>query len=509
MPDRAGVLAEVTTLAGHARRQHLRPRDRPLQRGRAGRADPPRRGRRRRAPAGRARRPGLPPVGHPAGVSGAAGSDAGRPDRRGPFDVVVSLPGSKSITNRALVCAALADGTSTLTNALHADDTEAMVDGLRALGAEVDADWGAGRLVVTGTAGQPTATWRSSTPGSRGPQPGSCCPSRRWARGIGASTARTGCASDRWRRSLDAVRALGAAVHDVGAPGHLPVEVDGGTLVGGEVAVRGDVSSQFLSGLLLAGPAMRSGLVARLVGDLVSQPYVDMTVAVMASFGVQVEQPGRRAPGSSPRRRTVPPTSPSSPTPAPRRTSSRRLLCWAVAPPWTASVTASLQGDLAFVDVLEQMGATVERGDGPHDGHRHRAAARRRGRHEPAVGHRADAGGGGRLRRRPDTGHRHRVHPREGDRSGGERGRRAAPARDRRRSRSPTGSRSTPAPLRPATVQTYDDHRMAMAFALAGLRSDGVQIADPGCVAKTFPGYWRLLDELRAPSASGAMVRRP
>jgi 3-phosphoshikimate 1-carboxyvinyltransferase len=65
------------------------------------------------------------------------------------------------------------------------------------------------------------------------------------------------------------------------------------------------------------------------------------------------------------------------------------------------------------------------------------------------------------------------------------------------------------APLRAATIQTYDDHRMAMAFALAGLRSEGVQIADPGCVAKTFPGYWHLLDGLREPSHGGAMVRRP
>ena len=73
----------------------------------------------------------------------------------GPLDVVVSLPGSKSITNRALVCAALADGTTTLTNALHADDTEAMVEGLQALGAEIEAHWAEGRLVVQGTAGRP------------------------------------------------------------------------------------------------------------------------------------------------------------------------------------------------------------------------------------------------------------------------------------------------------------------------------------------------------------------
>src|SRR5690348_7943075 len=73
----------------------------------------------------------------------------------GPLDVVVSLPGSKSITNRALVCAALADGTSTLTNALHADDTEAMVDGLQSMGADIDARWSDARLVVTGTSGRP------------------------------------------------------------------------------------------------------------------------------------------------------------------------------------------------------------------------------------------------------------------------------------------------------------------------------------------------------------------
>jgi 3-phosphoshikimate 1-carboxyvinyltransferase len=70
----------------------------------------------------------------------------------------------------------------------------------------------------------------------------------------------------------------------------------------------------------------------------------------------------------------------------------------------------------------------------------------------------------------------------------------------------PDGFVVRPRPIRPATVQTYDDHRMAMAFALVGLRAPGVQIADPSCVAKTFPGFWAFLDELRAPSAAGAMV---
>ena len=92
----------------------------------------------------------------------------------GPIDVVVNLPGSKSITNRALVCAALADGTSVLTNVLHADDTEAMVEGLRALGAEIDADWAARRIAVEGTAGTPRSpTWPWWTPASRVPRVGS------------------------------------------------------------------------------------------------------------------------------------------------------------------------------------------------------------------------------------------------------------------------------------------------------------------------------------------------
>jgi 3-phosphoshikimate 1-carboxyvinyltransferase len=169
----------------------------------------------------------------------------------------------------------------------------------------------------------------------------------------------------------------------------------------------------------------------------------------------------------------------------------------------------SLQGDLAFVDVLEQMGAEVERG-----------------RSDTAVT------GTGRLRgvevdmsQLSDTAPTLAVvaafadgptrmtgigfiRSKETDRVGNvvaELRRLGVDAEEE-----PDGMTIRPGgALRSATVQTYDDHRMAMAFALAGLRSAGVQIADPGCVAKTFPGYWHLLDGLRDPSQGGAMVRRP
>ena len=177
----------------------------------------------------------------------------------GPIDVVVALPGSKSITNRALVCAALARGTSILTNALHADDTEAMVEGLRALGAQIDADWGPRRIVVEGTAGNPVADVALVDARLSGTTSRFLLP----VAGLGEGLRRVDAANRMRERPmgdvLDAVRTLGAAVHEVGAPGHLPVEVQGGSLAGGEVVVRGDVSSQYLSGLLLAGPAMPRG----------------------------------------------------------------------------------------------------------------------------------------------------------------------------------------------------------------------------------------------------------
>jgi 3-phosphoshikimate 1-carboxyvinyltransferase len=425
----------------------------------------------------------------------------------GPIDVVVSLPGSKSITNRALVCAALADGSSTLTNALHADDTEAMVEGLRALGAQIDADWAGGRLVVAGAAGRPISDVAIVDARQSGTTARFLLP----VAGLGEGHRRVDAANRMRERPmaevLDAVRALGAEVHDIGAPGHLPVEVVGGTLAGGEVLVRGDVSSQFLSGLLLAGPAMRTGLTARLVGGLVSQPYVDMTVAVMATFGVAVERPDAETWLVAPQTYCA-----ADITIEPDASAASYIFAAAALLGGSATVTglgeASLQGDLAFVDVLEQMGASAER-----------------------TTDRTTVTGTGSLRgvdvdmsQLSDTAPTLAVvaafadgptrvtgigftRGKETDRVGNvvaELRRLGIDAIEER-----DGFAVHPGPLRAATVQTYDDHRMAMAFALAGLRSDGVQIADPECVAKTFPGFWRLLDELRAPSESGAMVRTP
>jgi 3-phosphoshikimate 1-carboxyvinyltransferase len=423
-----------------------------------------------------------------------------------PFDVVVSLPGSKSITNRALVCAALAEGTSVLTNALHADDTEAMVDGLRAMGVAIEADWAERRVEVTGTGGRPASDATLVDARLSGTTSRFLLPVAALGDGLrrvdGANRMRERPMGD----VLDAVRALGATVHDVGSPGHLPVEVLGGSLVGGEVEVRGDVSSQFLSGLLLAGPAMPRGLVVRLVGELVSQPYVRLTEQVMADFGVAVERPDDRT-------WTVAPQGYRAAELAIEPDASAASYAFAAAALLDSTVrvaglgTTARQGDVAFVDLLAEMGAEVRRdaesttvrGTGNlvgievdmaqiSDTAQTLAAVA-----AFAVGSTQVTGIGF-------------IRGKETDRIG------AVVAELHRlgldATEEPDGFTVRPGPIRPATVQTYGDHRMAMAFALVGLRAPGIQVADPGCVAKTFPGFWHLLDGLRDPSQGGTMVHR-
>lgn len=424
----------------------------------------------------------------------------------GPLDSVVVLPGSKSITNRALVCAALADGVSTLSHALHADDTEAMAEGLRVLGADVAADWEAGTVRVTGTGSLPSSDAVLVNARLSGTTARFLLPVCGLGRGLRRLDAANRMRERPMREAITAVRALGGEVREVGAPGHLPVEVQGGSLLGGVVSVSGEVSSQFLSGLLLAAPAMPNGLVARLHGALVSEPYVALTAAVMGQFGVVVERPDERTWVVAPQ-----PYLPAQLAIEPDASAASYVLAAAALLGGRVVVsglgTASRQGDVAFVDLLEAMGAKVERAPGF-------LAVTGRGQ---LRGIEAD------LTHLSDTAQTLAVVAAFAEGStrvtgigfirGKETNRIAAVVTELRRlgieaEEEPDGFVVHPGPMRPAVVETYDDHRMAMAFALAGLRIPGMAIADPACVAKTFPGYWRLLDELRDPAHDGTMVHR-
>jgi 3-phosphoshikimate 1-carboxyvinyltransferase len=241
---------------------------------------------------------------------------------------------------------------------------------------------------------------------------------------------------------------------------------------------------------------MRTGLTIHLEGDLVSQPYVDMTVAVMAAFGVVVDRPGPRTWRVEPQtyRGTEYHVEPDA---------SAASYALAIPAIVGGSVrveglgTASLQGDIGFADLLGRMGARVEWADtsvAVHGtGELHGIEADLSQMSDTAQTLAVVAAFADSPSRLTGIGF---IRRKESDRIGDvvtELRRAGIDAEEE-----PDGLVVRPAPVRPATIETYDDHRMAMSFALLGLRAPGIRIADPGCVAKTFPGYWAMLDGLRA-----------
>jgi 3-phosphoshikimate 1-carboxyvinyltransferase len=413
-----------------------------------------------------------------------------------PLDAVVAPPGSKSITNRALVTAALAGGESVLDGALVADDTEAMAGCLRALG--IGVAWDGTTVRVSGAGGAipaPAAELdaRQSGTTARFVLPLLALGSGRY-RLDGAPQLRGRPMGD----GTAAARALGAEV-DGDA---LPVVVRGhGPAPGGTVRVAADVSSQFASGLLLAGPCTTGGLRLELTTDAVSQPYLDLTVAVMAAFGAEVEGRYAVAPtGYRPARYRIEPDA------------SAASYLWAAAAIAGGRVTVpglgdgALQGDARFAAVLARMGATVERTAGattvvgPEELHGIEVDMADISDTVPTLA--VVAAFARSATRITGVGF---IRRKESDRIG-------AVVTELRRcgvdaEEEPDGLVVRPAAVPGATgpagphaarFATYDDHRIAMAFALVGLRVPGVEVDGAECVAKTFPGYFAVLAGLRS-----------
>ncbi|MFO0960253.1 MAG: 3-phosphoshikimate 1-carboxyvinyltransferase [Isosphaeraceae bacterium] len=405
-----------------------------------------------------------------------------------PPEVSVRVPGSKSLTNRALIVAALARGPSRLEGALDSDDTRVMVEALRQLGLKVDHDSGSATIAIEGCGGRFPTREASLFVANSGT-------SLRFltamlATGLGKFHL-DGTPRMRERPVADLLMALNRlgsfAKSDLGT-GCPPVTIDADGLDGGIVDVRGDTSSQFLSGLLMALPYARGRTTVEVLGTLVSQPYVSMTIAVMAEFGHRIAQHKFQKfsvePGSYTGRRFAiePDASAASYFFAAAAVTGGKVTVEGLG-------TTSLQGDLAFVDLLEHMGCKVERG-----GHSTTVNG------GPLVGVDVDmnaisdtamtmavvalfADGVTRIRNIAHVRHK------ETDRI-------AALAAELRKlgavvDEQPDGLLIVPPEkIRPASIATYDDHRMAMAFAVAGLRAPGITIEDPGCVAKTYPKFW-------------------
>lgn len=429
-----------------------------------------------------------------------------------PPDATVSVPGSKSLTNRALVLAALAVGTSRLTNALFSDDTAVMVESLGRLGIRVEVDPAALTMTVHGRGGVIPEDSAELFAGGAGTAArfltAVACLGHGRYRIDGIPRMRERPIQD----LVDALGMLGASVTATG--GYPPVTVEARGLRGGRAVVRGDVSSQFVSALLMAAPYADGDVEVVVEGRLVGAPYVEMTLAVMEAFGVEVDRDGLRrfhvSAGQRYRSREY--------TVEPDASSAAYFLAAAAITGGRVAVPGlsarSLQADAGFADVLEQMGCRVERSPdltavqgpgGPQDPGSRAGPGYPR---EPGFLRGIDvdmramsdqtmtlaaiapfAAGPTRIR-----GVAHIRHQ-ESDRL-------AATAAELRRigqevEEHDDGLGIDPRPVRPALIQTYEDHRIAMAFAVTGLRAPGIAIADPGCVAKTFPDFFERLEGLR------------
>jgi 3-phosphoshikimate 1-carboxyvinyltransferase len=415
------------------------------------------------------------------------------------LDAEVRVPGSKSITNRALVCAALAAGRSELRGALRADDTEAMVGCLQTLGADIDADWGADRIEVEGTGGRLARGPVDVDARMSGTTARFIAPLLALGEGEYRLTGHPQLAARPMGPTFAALRDLGADVAEEDRPGRLPAVVRApGRLPGGTVQIPGDVSSQFLSGLLMAAPLMRRGLVVDLTSGLVSTPYVALTESVMGRFGVSVQHRGDGADfvvaagGYRPARIAVEPDA----------TAASYFFAAAAICGGRVRVTGlgrgSVQGDLRFLDVLAQMGVDVEIGNDWVEVH---GAGELRGVtvdladiSDTAPTLAVVAACASTPSRVTGVGF---IRRKETDRI-------AAVVTELRRcgvdaDEDPDGFTVRPSPPGPhgARIETYDDHRMAMSFAVLGLRVPGIVIVDPGCVAKTFPDFFEVLGDLR------------
>jgi 3-phosphoshikimate 1-carboxyvinyltransferase len=412
-----------------------------------------------------------------------------------PLDADVTIPGSKSYTNRALLVAALAEGETRLTDALFSDDTRYMSQALQQLGVLVKPDAEACHFDITGNGGKIPVDGAELYIGNSGTTARSLVSYVALGNGTFVIDG-----DEPMRRTrpiadlLDALSGLGIDVRSQSDNGCLPVVVLARGFTGGKTQIDASKSSQFLTSLMLTAPCTDDGLEIEMIGELKRQ-YIDITMAVMQAFGVVVEhedyQTFRIAGGQRYQARSYaiePDASNASYFFAAAAISGGRVRVDNIS-------IDSAQGDIHFVDVLERMGCTV---------HRYPDGIEVIG---PAALKAIDVD----MKELSDTSLtlaaiapfadgpvtiRNIEHSRwqETDRIRAmttELRKLGVEVVERR-----DGVTISPSKITPAVIDTYQDHRIAMSFSLVGLKVSGIRINDPGCVSKTFPTYFELLGSL-------------
>jgi 3-phosphoshikimate 1-carboxyvinyltransferase len=403
----------------------------------------------------------------------------------------VEAPSSKSYTNRALIAASLADGISYLENCLLSDDTKHMMKALEQLGIPFTMD--NCDITVMGRAGRIGIARNPIFAGNAGTT------LRFLASFLALGHSRYTLDGDERMRErpvldlIEGLQQLGVKIKGSVKEGYPPLVIEADGIQGGKTSVRGEKSSQYLSSLLLAAPCAQSDIEIEVIGDLVSKPYVKMTLDVMKAFGISVEQKGG----------TFKIHAPQKYKPAYYRiegdaSNASYFFAAAAIAPGKVRVNNiypnTAQGDISLVDLLGQMGCKIVKQDGwiEIEG-------------GPLKGIDVD------MKDMPDmvqtlaivalfakgkTTIRNIAHLKikETDRIG-----------DLARELAKIGAKVEAGPdfltveggeLKGAPIETYNDHRMAMSFAVAGLKIAGITIENPGCVGKSFPDFWERFQTL-------------
>lgn len=420
-----------------------------------------------------------------------------RPPAR-PVDRTMCLPGSKSLTNRALLLSAMANGTSHIHDVLIADDTRFMLDALHALGIEWSLDERKRVVRIAGAGGYWPSGEADLFCGNAGTVmrflTAACC--------VGQGDYRLDGIERMRKRPLgelvNALRDLGANIGYEGESGFCPLTIRARGLRGGSVRFDHPPSSQFLSGILMAAPRAAQDVLIEVEGALPSEPFVRMTLGIMDAFGASVVEDRMQ-------KFIVPAGQTYEARPydiEPDATAASYFFAAAALTGGRVTIDGlgaeSIQGDWHFVDILEQMGCSVERGPrtttvrGPADGE--------------LRGIDVD------LCNMPDVAQTLAVVAAFAE--GPTHIRNVANLRIKETDRLYALSTELahlgveteveadgivihpPGRLQPARINTYEDHRMAMSFSLAGLRQDGIVILDADCVGKTFPEFFDLWAEL-------------
>ncbi len=404
-----------------------------------------------------------------------------------PPELTWHVPGSKSITNRALVLAALAEGESTLEGVLHSDDTRHMRNALSALGIAID-DLGPTALRVRGGRAQLRAPKEPLFVGNSGTTVRFLAALACLVPGAVTLVGDEAMARRPIQDLVDGLRQLGVRIDcESGCP---PLTIHGGRLSGGSLSMRGDRSSQYFSALLMAAVLAEGPVSVEITGSLVSRPYVDITRRMIADFGGSVAE--------APNGFEIVPAQYAARTYQVEPDASSASYPFALAAVSGGRITLpglgvrALQGDYGFLDVLAKLGARVEK-------HETSSTVTGTGNLQGLAVDMHDisdtvmtlAAIAPLLHGETAISNVANIRIKETDRL-------LATVQELERlgqavQHGEDWLSVAPRAITPATVHCYSDHRIAMSFAVLGAVAGGVTIEDPACVAKTYPGFWRDL----------------